>query len=574
MLLFPPRQANPTEPSPGLPGPTAKKRGGARRLSPHTWVHFHSPILVVLLLAGQAVQADRPPNPFTVAGALDSARGPTLVRFQFTVPPDHVIYADRLKFEDADGEPLEPTRLPAPVVFLDSVSGHEKRGYTNSFAAELKIERALPWQVLVKFQGCSNAACYFPEKKLFEVSQAGVALVAPAIASGAAPSPEPKDKGWQAELARFKVTARETGYLKKSSFLALLDKCRSGGAQPDDPLERFKRLGLPATLGLILLGGAGLNLTPCVLPLIPVNLALMGATARGRSRKRGFALGSTYGAGMALAYGVLGLVVVLTGARFGALNSSMWFNVIIAAVFLGLAVAMFDVFHIDFTRFQNGLGAPRAEQRGQLPFVFTLGAMTALLAGACVAPVVISVLLMSAKMFTAGHAAGLLLPLLLGLGMASLWPFAGAGLAYIPKPGKWMVWVKRGFGVMILAMAAYYGHIAWNLAAAKQGATSLAGASGGRPAASAVANDALGQALQQGRQQGRPVFVDFWASWCKNCVAMDETSFKAAEVQERLKDFIVVKYVADAPGEPATKEVLDQFGVLGLPTYVVLQPKD
>jgi thioredoxin:protein disulfide reductase len=252
----------------------------------------------------------------------------------------------------------------------------------------------------------------------------------------------------------------------------------------------------------------------------------------------------------------------------------VWFNVSIAVVFVGLALAMFDIFHIDFTRFQNGISKPRKEQRGQIPFVFALGIMTALLAGACVAPVVISVLLLAANMYTEGNVAGLLLPLLLGVGMASLWPFAGAGLAYIPKPGQWMVWVKRGFGVVILAMAAYYGHLGWNLAVARQHSTSLASAPGGRQEASLASNEALRKALLQGREQGRPVFVDFWAAWCKNCVAMDETSFKAAEVKDRLKDFIVVKYVADSPSEPATKEVLDQFGVMGLPTYVVLKPKD
>jgi thioredoxin:protein disulfide reductase len=528
-------------------------------------------LLGLALLLSQTAQADRPPSPFTVTGAVHSANGAPLVRFHFTVPPEHVIYAERLKFENAAGELIESARLPDPVVFLDSVSGHEKKGYTNSFAAEIPLGPALPWLVMVKFQGCSNAACYFPEKKLFEVSQTGVALAAPAVVAS---NTTPADAGWQMEMARFKVAARETGYLKTSAFLAFLGRCKGSGAQPEDPLERFKRLGLPATLGLILLGGAGLNLTPCVLPLIPVNLAIMGATTRGRSRKRGFAIGGTYGAGMALAYGGLGLVVVLTGTKFGVLNASMWFNIIIAAVFVGLALAMFDIFHIDFTRFQNSLGTPRAVQKGQLPFVFALGIMTALLAGACVAPVVISVLLLSAKMFTEGHTTGLLLPLLLGVGMASLWPFAGAGLAYVPKPGKWMVWVKRGFGVVILAMAAYYGHLAWNLAVARQNSTSLASAPGTRQQASATANEALRQALLQARAQGRPVFVDFWAAWCKNCVAMDETSFKAAEVKERLKDFVVVKYVADSPNEPATKEVLDQFGVMGLPTYVVLTPKD
>ena len=48
--------------------------------------------------------------------------------------------------------------------------------------------------------------------------------------------------------------------------------------------------------------------------------------------------------------------------------------------------------------------------------------------------------------------------------------------------------------------------------------------------------------------------------------------FNQADVQKRLKDFIVVRYQAERPNEPPAKEVLDRFGVMGLPTYVVLAP--
>ena len=46
---------------------------------------------------------------------------------------------------------------------------------------------------------------------------------------------------------------------------------------------------------LALAGGLLLNLTPCVLPMIPINLAVIGAGARAGSRGRGFALGAAYG---------------------------------------------------------------------------------------------------------------------------------------------------------------------------------------------------------------------------------------------------------------------------------------
>ena len=82
-----------------------------------------------------------------------------------------------------------------------------------------------------------------------------------------------------------------------------------------------------------------------------------------------------------------------------------------------------------------------------------MGAVAALLAGACVAPVVIQVVLFSSNLYATGTTIALALPFCLGLGMAIPWPIAGAGLAALPKPGAWMVRVKQAFGVFILATA-------------------------------------------------------------------------------------------------------------------------
>ena len=92
-----------------------------------------------------------------------------------------------------------------------------------------------------------------------------------------------------------------------------------------------------------------------------------------------------------------------------------------------------------------------------------MGAVAALLAGACVAPVVIQVVLFSSNLYATGTTIALALPFFLGIGMAVPWPFAGAGLAALPKPGAWMVRVKQVFGVLILATAVYYGYEAYGI---------------------------------------------------------------------------------------------------------------
>ena len=223
----------------------------------------------------------------------------------------------------------------------------------------------------------------------------------------------------------------------------------------------FEGRGPLAILLLVLLGGLALNLTPCVLPMIPINLAIIGAGAQAGSRKRGFLLGLTYGGAMAFVYGVLGLIVVLTASTFGTINASPWFNLGIALLFAALALAMFDVFEIDFSRFAGTVGA--GASRGSFTLAFTMGGVAALLAGACVAPVVIQVVLFASNLYATGTGVALALPFFLGIGMAIPWPIAGAGLSSLPKPGPWMVRVKQAFGVVILATAGYYGYLAYGL---------------------------------------------------------------------------------------------------------------
>src|SRR5262245_65739152 len=89
--------------------------------------------------------------------------------------------------------------------------------------------------------------------------------------------------------------------------------------------------------------------------MIPINLAIIGAGVQAGSRSRGFLLGGAYGAAMAFVYGVLGLIVVLTASTFGTINASPWFNLGIAVLFVVLALAMFDVLVIDFSRFSNNV---------------------------------------------------------------------------------------------------------------------------------------------------------------------------------------------------------------------------
>jgi len=374
--------------------------------------------------------------------------------------------------------------------------------------------------------------------------------------------PEAAPSDWKSLADQFEVVGM-MGYAGTEEFNTFLTRALSGEAAPMDDSDFANK-----SWGLILLaiigGGFLLNLTPCVLPLIPVNVAIIGAGAKAGSRSRGFALGGAYGLGIALVYGLLGLAVMLSFASaFGTINATPWFNGLIAVLFVVLGLAMFDVIQIDFTRFQTKLGI-RKNENGSFAIAFIMGSVSALLAGACVAPVVISTILFAQDSYSQGNQFALLLPFLLGVGMALPWPFVGAGLSVMPKPGMWMVRVKQAFGVFIIAFAAYYGYQAYTLMRVEL------------PVAGEVKegwHTSLEGGLSEALASEKPVFLDFWATWCKNCLEMDATTLKDPAVVETLESFVKIKYQAEKPKRSPTKEIMEHYGVIGMPAYLVLKPK-
>ena len=519
-----------------------------------------------------------------------------------------------LTLEPPEGIVLDGLAWPTPVLLEQQGAEQPLAVFDERFVvgAALRLADDLapgtyPVGGSLRYQACDDRMCYLPtrvpvrfdvtvapsSRELARTAAAGLfdslsfAALAPDAGADAAADveggrgPEPAGElvaaspagdvpaadgaNGLARLAQFELLGT-AGYADADEFLGFIERAESGEPEPG----WFEGRGPIAIVALILIGGLALNLTPCVLPMIPINLAIIGAGARAGSRRRGFVLGSAYGLAMAMVYGVLGLVVILTAGTFGTINASPWFNLAIALLFVVLALAMFDRLAIDFSRFQSRFtGGPQGA--GSLPVAFGMGGVAALLAGACVAPVVIQVIVFSSNLYATGIAVALALPFLLGVGMAIPWPIAGAGLSFLPQPGPWMVRVRQAFGVFILGTAVYYGYLSYGLFSQRWVDPELVAGS-----VQELVDDgwyaALDPGLAAADADGKLVLVDVWATWCKNCLIMDRTTLQDPAVEAALDDYVKIKFQAEDPSASPAFEVMERFGAIGLPAYAILRP--
>jgi thiol:disulfide interchange protein DsbD len=70
-----------------------------------------------------------------------------------------------------------------------------------------------------------------------------------------------------------------------------------------------------------------------------------------------------------------------------------------------------------------------------------------------------------------------------------------------------------------------------------------------------------------------PVLVDFWATWCKNCLVMDRTTLIDPAVVQALDGYVKIKVQAEDPDASPTRELLQRLRAPGLPAYAILHAR-
>lgn len=372
-------------------------------------------------------------------------------------------------------------------------------------------------------------------------------------------------------------------------------------------------------LVLVFLGGVASSLTPCVYPMIPITVSVIGASAD-KDKLRSFLLSVVYVLGIAVTYTVLGLAAARSGGMFGAALQNPWVLAAVAAVMLALSASMFGAWEIALpSSLASRAGSVGAG--GGFASAFVVGTVAGIVAAPCTGPIVLMLLgVIGAQGW--GLLAGGVVMLVYSLGLGMLFlavgTFAGA-LSSLPRSGAWMDSVKHLFGVVLVGAAVYYaaqaaGVIwageappAWVAPAIKAAwvATALSAAwvVGGERAlvtrersslrcAAGLAvlalgiflvfrperaeegvqwSSAYGETLAAARERGRPIILDFTADWCRSCKELEKETYTDPAVRRCASEFATVM----VDGTRDTDEFVtlkERFGIKGLPAVFFMCP--
>ena len=221
-------------------------------------------------------------------------------------------------------------------------------------------------------------------------------------------------------------------------------------APSSTPVPAPKHEGLIWSLLLVFLAGMGASLTPCVYPMIPITMAIVGA--KGSGKAKGFALSLALVLGMAVTYTTLGVVAAKSGAAFGAFAQKPAFLVPVSVLFAAFALSLFGAFEIALPA---GLAMKLQGDGSRKGFggAFLMGLVLGPLSAPCVGPVIGAVLVGIAQqgdVFLGG-----LQLFVFALGMGVLFLAVGTFSAGLPKSGEWLTRFKQVMGLVVLGFAAW-----------------------------------------------------------------------------------------------------------------------
>lgn len=376
----------------------------------------------VLVLGG--LSAARAADDFldpSVAFKFSASESPGQVDVRFKIANGYYMYRERFAFAVKSGQAtLGEPQFPAGHVKFDQTFQKNVETYRDEVVVHVPVKQAAgPFELAVTSQGCADEGiCYPPAEHVMKVD--GAALGAASSSGDTAAAGSWFDKVTSADFAQ--------SLLEGHGFFTIV--------------------------ALYFVAGVVLSLLPCSYPMIPIVSAIIIGQGTRATHARGFALSLTYVVGMALVYTVLGIAAALVGQSLGAWLQNPWVLGAFGVLLTAFAISLISGKDIALPeRWQNGAAeASSARQGGHFVAVAAMGALSALVVGACMTAPLFAVLAFIAHTGNALLGGAALFAMGLGLGVPLLVVGVGAGTV-LPRAGAWMDGVKVFFGIVLLAAA-------------------------------------------------------------------------------------------------------------------------
>lgn len=516
------------------------------------------------------------------------------------LPEGYHAYEDKFKVVilEPDGFQVAPFKIEPLKKWFDKFSKKDRLGIEHE--AVLKAHIEAPTRFLKKhstlkleltYQACSDQFCLFPTTKLIEVP------ISVTMVEG---EPQFLEKETAPAVSRpsFLDTASIQKYLGASLFTGLL---------------------------FVFLAGIFTSFTPCIFPMIPITLAVLGNHSQERTRLQNLVTSCLYVLGIATTYSLMGLIAASTGGIFGATLGNPYILAVICGIFLAMALSMYGLYDLQVPAFlRNRVGSKKHKQ--SLMGSYLTGLFAGIVASPCVGPVLVAILAYVAS--TQNKVLGFLYLFTYALGLGLIFIVLGLSnqlVKALPRSGSWMNGSKFILGTLMLSAFYYYLDlllpIRWFDLAFGVGLISLASVYGAFLSAAGksvvnhirkglmqsvlivgigyivisafdlrpyihgrvMAMNGLNKIQQlnwqlysdslvtEATKNNKPVIIDFWADWCAACHELEELTFSDPRVRAMGQNYTLLKFDATKESEQL-RELKKKYNIQGLPTVIFLNP--
>ena len=455
------------------------------------------------------------------------------VSLSIEMPPNYFIYKDKtsIEFLNLEGILVKNIQYPSPQSHQDPFFKKTVSVFQGTTQVDVTFQApqsAAPGkrnlEALLKLQGCSDSLCY-PEESHLIVFNLNI------VSGGATHSSSEAPFSWR-EL------------FHTQDFSKILEQ------------------GWWVVLMVVFFGGVLTSFTPCVLPLIPITLMIIGVRAQSPVRKN-LVLSCCLVLGLALTYALLGVAAVAFGKSLGFAFQQKWFVIFLALLFFALSLSMFGFYEIHLPSvLRHRINHIKGHGKWG---AFVSGAAAGVVAAPCAGPIIGAMLL-----FIAGnqnYTQGFLLLLVYALGMGVLFVILGTG--YGTLQGRFRkfplsIWIKRIMGLVLFGISLFYINTVVPL---EKGLAYF-----GHHPQQIVWLHSEPQGLEMAKRENKVMMIDFYADWCAPCKELDLGFFNRKEVMELIKQLVPVRVDATFSGKPEVEAALNKYKVVGWPTVIFVGP--